>query len=115
MDRFYLGEFEDINYKVRRENTFLVQMNCMKAGDSCYCSSFDLGGPFATNGQDIEVTPVADGYLLEVYSEKGDSLINVANSLLEKVEKPKYYLEEKAKLKKEAEETFKAHLPLDKI
>lgn len=115
MDRFYLGEFEDINYKVRRENTYLVQMNCLKAGKSCYCSSFDLGGPFATNGQDIEVTPVEGGYLLEVYSDKGDSLVNLVRSLLDTVKEEQSYLDEKADLKMKSESTFEVHLPLDKI
>lgn len=46
LDRFFLGEYRDLNYQLRREHLLVVAVNCLQAGPSCFCSSMHTG-PFA--------------------------------------------------------------------
>ncbi|NIM03395.1 hypothetical protein GTN66_04500 [bacterium] len=77
-DRFFSrehGGYEDIYYWIRRRNTFLVGINCLKAEENCFC--FLCGsGPFARRGYDLQLTPLEDFYLVEVGSSPGDKLVS---------------------------------------
>lgn len=75
MDRFYLGEFRDPVYQQNRESTLLVAMNCKDTDKRCFCDSVSAG-PFVISGYDLLLTPLEGGYLVEVGSEKGHTLIN---------------------------------------
>lgn len=50
MDRFFLGEHQDINYQLRRQHVFVVAVNCVQSGPRCFCSSFGAG-PFAPSAE----------------------------------------------------------------
>ena len=39
LDDFYLGEYRDINYSMRREAVTIVGMNCRTPGKSCFCAA----------------------------------------------------------------------------
>jgi len=55
-DKIFLdGQFVDPGYKSRRENLFLVAVNCTQAGGNCFCASMGTG-PKATSGFDLALT-----------------------------------------------------------
>jgi sulfhydrogenase subunit beta (sulfur reductase) len=77
-DRFFSSEhggYEDIYYWIRRRNTFLFGINCLKPEESCFC--FLCGsGPFARRGYDLQLTPLENFYLVEAGSSQGDKLVS---------------------------------------
>ena len=56
---FLHGKYVDPTYRLRRENVFIVAVNCTKAGGTCFCASMG-SGPCAKSGFDIALTEVGD-------------------------------------------------------
>lgn len=56
---FMAGEYVDPSYKSRRENLFVVAVNCVQAGGTCFCTSMKTG-PKATFGFDLAITELAN-------------------------------------------------------
>jgi ferredoxin len=55
-DRVFLGgHHKDQQYESRRQDAFIVAVNCGEAGGTCFCVSMDAG-PRATQGFDIALT-----------------------------------------------------------
>jgi len=81
-DKVFLeGQFVDPGYKARRENLFLVAVNCGQAGGNCFCASMKTG-PKATSGFDLALTELAqDGrhyFLAEVGTVSGGEVLSEA-------------------------------------
>jgi sulfhydrogenase subunit beta (sulfur reductase) len=79
-DRVFLkGEHTDPEYRVRRENAFVVAVNCGHAGGNCFCASMGTG-PKVTFGYDLALTEVhRDGshfFVVDIGSERGGSIID---------------------------------------
>jgi ferredoxin len=75
LDRVFLeGEYVDPFYKSRRESTTLISTDCAEAAESCFCTMVG-GKPYLTEGYDLNLTPLKDGYVAETGSEKGDRLV----------------------------------------
>jgi len=49
------GDFADRGYTTRRERTFLVAVNCTRAGGTCFCASMETG-PQVGPGYDLALT-----------------------------------------------------------
>ncbi len=59
-DRVFLQSVHtDPIYQSRRENVFIVAVNCGHAGGTCFCVSMNTG-PRATNGFDLALTEIID-------------------------------------------------------
>ncbi len=75
---FLQGSYVDPGYRSRRENVFIVVVNCSTAGGTCFCASMGTG-PKATSGFDLaltEVQEVSRHYLVvEAGSGRGDELL----------------------------------------
>jgi len=75
---FVAGEYVDPSYKLRRENVFIVAVNCGHAGGTCFCASMKTG-PKATFGFDLALTEVLDVnqhyFLVEVGTELGAQML----------------------------------------
>lgn len=57
-DKTFLGgQYQDSIYANRRENLFIVAVNCGLAGGTCFCASMETG-PKATFGFDLVLTEV---------------------------------------------------------
>ncbi len=70
-DRHFLdGPFADRYYAARRENLFLVAVDCAHPADTCFCASTG-DGPRAEDGYDLALGELDDGYLLRTGSERG--------------------------------------------
>jgi len=68
------GQYADPLYRSRREQTFIVAVNCGQAGGTCFCVSMN-SGPRATAGFDLALTEVAGDdrhfFTAEAGSESG--------------------------------------------
>jgi formate hydrogenlyase subunit 6/NADH:ubiquinone oxidoreductase subunit I len=76
---FMAGEYVDPSYKSRCENLFVVAVNCVQAGGTCFCTSMKTG-PKATFGFDLAITELANTerhYLLaEAGTETGAAVLS---------------------------------------
>jgi ferredoxin len=78
-DRTFVdGPWADDDYRARRQDAFIVAVNCGKAGGTCFCVSMGTG-PRASSGYDLALTELLDGgahrFLVEVGSERGAELL----------------------------------------
>ncbi|MGO9321547.1 MAG: 4Fe-4S dicluster domain-containing protein [Solirubrobacteraceae bacterium] len=79
LDRVLLGgAHPDPADRARREDVFIVAVQCAQAGSTCFCSSMGTG-PTAEGGFDIALTEVLDGsrhyFVLDVGSERGAQVL----------------------------------------
>jgi ferredoxin len=71
------GTYSDRDYAARREDTFVVAVNCFEPGGTCFCTSMGTG-PKAEAGYDLALTEILDGehrFLVEAGSERGAALL----------------------------------------
>lgn len=78
-DRVFMGAGAvDATYASRREDVFIVAINCGEAGATCFCASMGTG-PRCGPGFDLVVTEVLDGsdpeYVVEAGSSRGETLL----------------------------------------
>jgi sulfhydrogenase subunit beta (sulfur reductase) len=68
------GAYTDPSYKTRRDDVFIVAVNCGKAGGTCFCASLGTG-PRATSGYDLALTEILEPerhyFVVEIGSESG--------------------------------------------
>lgn len=78
-DRTFMGDFPDPDYVRRRENLFIVAVNCSHPASTCFCTSMGTG-PRARRGYDLALTELyEDGrhdFLIEVGSERGEAVLS---------------------------------------
>jgi sulfhydrogenase subunit beta (sulfur reductase) len=75
LDRVLLGgEFRDPHYVRRRENVFVLAVNCTQASPNCFCVSMQTG-PRVTEGYDLALTELPDSFLVEIGSEAGSEML----------------------------------------
>jgi sulfhydrogenase subunit beta (sulfur reductase) len=71
------GAYQDPAYLAVRSKAFIIAVNCVHAGGTCFCSSVRTG-PRARVGFDLALSEVVDGehYLIvEVGTERGEKLM----------------------------------------
>lgn len=74
-DRVFLGaEFHDPHYARRREQVFVLAVNCCKAGSTCFCSSMGTG-PRVKGGFDLALTELPEVFVVEIGSEAGSEAL----------------------------------------
>lgn len=79
-DRVFMeNSYNDVRYVKRRENQFLIAMNCTKSHSNCFCVA--LGdAPKADKGFDLAMTEIeGEGFVVEIGSDKGRILLNQLN------------------------------------
>ena len=70
-DQIFLQEtFPDPYYQRRRENLFLIAVNCTRAHSTCFCASMKTG-PKAQQDFDLCLTETDEDFLVEAGSDKG--------------------------------------------
>ena len=77
-DRVFLsGRYFDNPYKIRRDQAFIVAVNCGQAGGTCFCISMDAG-PKVETGFDLALTELVEEgrhlFALDVGSAAGADL-----------------------------------------
>jgi formate hydrogenlyase subunit 6/NADH:ubiquinone oxidoreductase subunit I len=77
---FVQGAYIDPLYKAMRDNTFVVAVNCGKAGGTCFCESMQTG-PEVTSGFDLLLTEILDDarhvFLCQVGTKQGAALLEM--------------------------------------
>jgi len=78
-DRVFLdGPHVDPIYKARREKTFIVVVNCAKAGGTCFCASMNTG-PRGTSGFDLALTEIPENghhcFVAETGTKEGAAVL----------------------------------------
>jgi len=77
-DRVFLGgPYVDQDYKARRDNLFLVAVNCGRAAATCFCTSMGTG-PAVRGDADLALYELAEHFVVEVGSEAGSEVITAA-------------------------------------
>ncbi len=71
---FLEGVEVDSLYRIRRENTILISGDCADFKKVCHCLAWDIL-PHPTEGFDLNLSPLNDGYLVEIGSKKGEDLV----------------------------------------
>lgn len=71
---FLEGVEVDALYRARRENTILISSDCANFKEVCHCLAWDIL-PYPTFGFDLNLTPLNEGFVVEVGSKKGEGLI----------------------------------------
>jgi len=76
---FLQGQFVDSVYQSRREDVFLIAINCGQAGGTCFCVSMKTG-PKASAGYDLAMTEILqDGrhhFVVEAGTERGAEILS---------------------------------------
>ena len=73
------GEFRDPFYAARRQAQTLISVDCVEAHETCFCTALGCK-PYAEAGFDLNLTPVAGGYLVEAGTDKGLAILQRAGS-----------------------------------
>ena len=70
-DRVFIRtDFTDPLYQQRRQNIFILAVDCLHPGGTCFCASMGTG-PIAKAGFDLKLTELNEVFLLEVGSKAG--------------------------------------------
>jgi ferredoxin len=68
----------DLHYAERREQLFLVAVQCAVPGATCFCASTG-DGPTPTAGYDLALAELADGFIMVAGSAKGTAVMSSLN------------------------------------
>ncbi len=99
-DRVFLNwQPVDNIYKERREKIIIISADCPEPQDTCFCNYVGLN-PYPSRISDLNITVVNSGYLFEVFSEKGQNLINENKELF--IEANKENINERDSIRKKA-------------
>ncbi|HKJ62269.1 MAG TPA: 4Fe-4S dicluster domain-containing protein [Hyphomicrobiales bacterium] len=75
---FLAGPYVDPHYRSRRENSFLVAVNCAEAGGTCFCASMNTG-PKAEAGFDLALTEILENgthiFVVEAGTDAGRKML----------------------------------------
>ncbi len=71
---FIRPDFTDPVYRARRENVFILAVNCLHPAGTCFCASMG-SGPRVKDGFDLSLTELEDVFLLAVGSEVGRNVL----------------------------------------
>ena len=70
---FLEGVEVDALYRVRRDNTIFISGDCTDFKEVCHCLAWDIL-PHPLLGFDLNLSPLNDGYVVELGSKKGEEL-----------------------------------------
>lgn len=75
-DRVFMeGPYVDPNYQGRRLQALVIAVNCTQAASTCFCTSMNTG-PRCTAGYDLALTELPDGFVVEVATPLGETIID---------------------------------------
>jgi len=112
VDRVMNWDYEDEPWNRRRAATTVVGLACAVVDESCFCTAVG-GAPDDTRGLDALLTPVEDGFVLEVVTEKGATLAATHEGLLTALEEGDGRVVAAARARAEARARAAATLDLD--
>jgi sulfhydrogenase subunit beta (sulfur reductase) len=101
LDKVFMEkDFEDPFYIVRRKMMLVISSDCSAPGENCFCNVL-AGKTYAEGGFDLNVSHVADGFLIQSGSAKGKDFLFAHAGMFGEV--PDSLLAEQAKLREAAQ------------
>lgn len=74
-DRVFLGsEYRDESYALRRQQLFLIAVNCQRSAPTCFCHSMNCG-PEVTTGFDLALTELDNQFVVQIGSSRGAEVL----------------------------------------
>ncbi len=74
-DKHFLHEqCKDPYYQSRRQNLFLIGVNCSRSAETCFCNSTG-DGPQLAYGYDLGLSELDDGFLIDGLSHSGNEML----------------------------------------
>jgi sulfhydrogenase subunit beta (sulfur reductase) len=70
------GPFADDDFRARRANALVVGVQCTRAGSTCFCTSMGTG-PEITEGYDLMLTELDEGFLVDAGTHEGARLMTL--------------------------------------
>ncbi len=84
LDQAFGGDFTDPIYQRRREEFFIVSSDCTQPWETCFCTLVG-GQPYPVKGFDLNLSKVWDGFVIEVGSLRGKTLLEGHDEVLKEV------------------------------
>lgn len=78
---FLGGNEEDSVYKARRESTLIISGDCLGFKEVCFCRAFEIN-PHPDEGFDFNLTPLTEGYLLDVATIRAKDIVASLKDIL---------------------------------
>lgn len=78
---FLEGVDADPLYKTRRESALIISGDCPHFKEVCFCRAFEIN-PYSTEGFDFNLSPLNNGYLLDIATEKAKAIALTLKNLL---------------------------------
>ena len=72
-DVFVNGPLNDPRYTHRRQNVFILAVNCGTSASTCFCTSMNTG-PRVRSGFDLALTELPESFVVEIGSETGSNV-----------------------------------------
>lgn len=86
-DRVFMGgPYVDPNYQGRRSQALIIAVNCTQAASTCFCTSMNTG-PRCKAGYDLALTELPDGFIVEVATPLGETVIDALETQIATDEK----------------------------
>jgi len=90
LDSVYSGEkfgkeYRDPFYIKAREKTILISSDCTSPDEFCFCTLVG-SKPFPEEGFDLNLSPIEEGFIIQVGSEKGEKIIEEYENLFSPVD-----------------------------
>jgi len=79
---FQENDFKDPFYIKKREETLIISSDCTCAIETCFCLALGVK-PYPESDFDINLSPVTNGYVVTVGSEKGQKIVDKNAALFE--------------------------------
>ncbi len=95
------GGFADPYYTGRRKKGTVISYACSAPCGSCFCTSFDNGGPASEEGSDILLYKLEDTLLFKGVSDKGRDLLEKLSGVLDAADEGDLQKAEALKLESE--------------
>ncbi|MBW6501776.1 MAG: 4Fe-4S dicluster domain-containing protein [Bacteroidales bacterium] len=81
-EEMYLnGEFDDVFFQRRRENTILIASDCLGIQEHCHCLSYGIS-PYTAGKADLALILLEDKMVIRVITGKGEDLLKDVNHLM---------------------------------
>jgi ferredoxin len=86
LDKLFMNnEFEDPNYKEKRDNALLIVSDCYSPLDVCFCTILGFN-PYVEDNYDLEISSIDENeYFISTGSEKGERVLKNADIDLKQV------------------------------
>jgi len=85
---FNTEELRDPFYCAQRDSTLTISSDCYVPAERCFCNLVDLK-PYPEEGFDLNLSEIDGEFILEVGSERGESLVNSFKDLFEEASQEK--------------------------